>query len=211
MTSLAYKISLSRWNSFPALRQAIERVQAAFLPDGSMGETPESRTERVSRIEALGRFIASIECRLVRKALSRLPDSATLLELGTGLDPLEWLFRLGGYDPPVNGTSVGDRYAVVVQCSGATQRSNVEGQLDGLGLTHRRAPICPQEWWTTTGSAKFPGATKATWEICSAYAAEQSTQMERVVEGLADVAAVVQRGEQMITDYQVIKDEAEAG
>jgi hypothetical protein len=147
---------------------------------GRCVESADSIRRRHRALRALGQLATELRLHAIRFVKDVLPDAATLLELGTGLDPLTWLHNAGGG---------GGKYWVIAQCSTAAQRTNVENQLTSAGIAKSRPPTTPADWWSTMGSAQFPGVTSATWAVLRAYAAIHSTQLVRIVDSLEKVAA----------------------
>ncbi len=161
----------------PALRELLRCPRAQVFAGERMSESTQARRSRVAAKAALGLLLADVQLRLIQFVLQRLPDAARLIEMGTGLDPLEWIHAAG----PNTGA-----HAIVVECETSAQRANVEAQLDTAGIPHSH-PLTAQQWWDQIGRVQFPGATEATWEIAEAFAAFHSTQLGRLINGGASV------------------------
>ena len=201
MTHPAERIAAAHIPDNSVLAGVLETAVAQKGPHGVWTESREAREVRRVAMRAFGRFISRLITKLANKVLQRVPDTANLIEMGTGLDPLEWIHNAG----PGTGT-----YDVIVQCTGETQRANVEAQLDSAGIAHTRPPPTALEWWNDTGSTQFPGATEATWEIAEAYADTQSDQLERAIQTAARADAFRTFVESMAAGYGARDNEAQA-
>jgi cell division septation protein DedD len=178
MNPLVRALATTALNAVPELRSQLHVGAYRLSSKGRWEETPASRRARRAAFVALGKHIARLQFKVVAWAINRLPNAPQLIEMGSGLDPLNWIHAAG----PNTG-----QYAVVVECSSAAQQANVEAQLDSASIPHSH-PLTAAQWWATSGSAQFPGATEATWEIAEAFAMQWSTQLGRLIGGAGQVA-----------------------
>lgn len=198
----AIRVAESCLTGAPELAEVLNLRQMAASHAGVREETVASRLRRRRAKGALGRLLAQVQLRAARYVLRRLPNTAPLLELGVGLDPLRWVASAGG---------ARGRFDVVVRCTSAGQRSTVEAQAESAGIPHSRAPVTPEVWWAQVGRDAFPGATEATWEIVEAYAAAIAPQLGRLLELAGSTDRLRTTIERWAATQQAVADDAGGG